>query len=391
MSCLAEGESREGLPPNLTLLPCHLRLPGAAVPVPAHQGPVDPALPAPDPGAGSGSGSSSPPPDRWACWACWPAGCWRCRFRPCSTRTSPSPSPATPGTTPWPRWWKAPCAGSTSAPSGSWCPASTTGTSCGPAATTAAKLELFRRGIDPADFHPRAGSRQFLRDYLGLGEGPVLLYTGRIAREKNLHLLKPLCEGLRRGGQPVNLVVAGDGPDLPELRQQLPGPGAGLTSRPSAARPSCRSSTAAPTCWSSPAARTPSAMSVLEAQACGLPAVVSDAGRPAGDHRRRRDRPRGPGRRPGGLAAQSWKHYWDWPKRTRWPTGSCASGLRPGRGSASTGASPCGNFSRRLPATSRSAGGGEGAAAHSGFHRFLTGSQSNANKSPSSYRPGGLP
>jgi glycosyltransferase involved in cell wall biosynthesis len=141
------------------------------------------------------------------------------------------------------------------------------------------KLELFRRGIDPADFHPRAGGREFLRDYLGLGEGPVLLYTGRIAREKNLHLLKPLCEGLRRGGHPVNLVVAGDGPDLPELRRSFRG-------QDWAFLPGRLPQTILPFFYSGadvlvfPSGADTFGMTVLEAQACGLPAVVSDSGGP---------------------------------------------------------------------------------------------------------------
>jgi glycosyltransferase involved in cell wall biosynthesis len=141
------------------------------------------------------------------------------------------------------------------------------------------KLELFRRGIDPADFHPQAGGRKYLRDHLGLADGPVLLYAGRIAREKNLHLLKPLCESLRRGGQPVNLVLAGDGPDLAELRKSF-------QDRGWAHFPGKVPHATLPFFYSGadllvfPSGADTFGMSVLEAQACGLPAVVSDAGGP---------------------------------------------------------------------------------------------------------------
>jgi glycosyltransferase involved in cell wall biosynthesis len=141
------------------------------------------------------------------------------------------------------------------------------------------KLELFRRGIDPADFHPLAGSRQFLLNYLGMGEGPVLLYTGRVAPEKNLHLLKPLCENLRRNGHRVNLVVAGDGPDLPALRSSFRG-------LDWAHFPGRVAHDILPFFYSGsdvlvfPSGSDTFGMSVLEAQACGLPAVVSDAGGP---------------------------------------------------------------------------------------------------------------
>jgi glycosyltransferase involved in cell wall biosynthesis len=141
------------------------------------------------------------------------------------------------------------------------------------------KLELFRRGIDPADFHPRAGGRQFLRDRLGLGEGFVLLFTGRIAPEKNLGLLKPLCEKLRRDGRQVNLVVAGDGPHLPELRASFRGADWAFF-------PGRLPQSLLPLCYSGadllvfPSGADTFGMSVLEAQACGLPAVVSDSGGP---------------------------------------------------------------------------------------------------------------
>jgi glycosyltransferase involved in cell wall biosynthesis len=141
------------------------------------------------------------------------------------------------------------------------------------------KLELFRRGIDPADFSPRAGGRQFLREYLGLGEGPVLLFSGRIAAEKNLKLLKPLCESLRRDGRRINLVVAGDGPELPELKASYRG-------ADWAYFPGRQPQSLLPLFYSGadllvfPSGADTYGMSVLEAQACGLPAVVSDAGGP---------------------------------------------------------------------------------------------------------------
>jgi len=143
----------------------------------------------------------------------------------------------------------------------------------------AGKLALFRRGVDLAEFHPHAGGRDFLRDYLGLAEGPVLLYAGRIAREKNLHLLKPLCERLRRSSRLVNLVVAGDGPGLEELRRSFRG-------KDWAFFPGCVPQKILPYFYSGadvlvfPSGADTFGMAVLEAQACGLPAVVSDAGGP---------------------------------------------------------------------------------------------------------------
>jgi glycosyltransferase involved in cell wall biosynthesis len=70
-----------------------------------------------------------------------------------------------------------------------------------------------------------AAARRAARARLGLaGSASVLLFAGRIAREKNLDLLLAALEILRRRRPEVELVIAGDGPDrarTEELAREL--------------------------------------------------------------------------------------------------------------------------------------------------------------------------
>lgn len=84
------------------------------------------------------------------------------------------------------------------------------------------RVGWWRRGVDCERFHPRyrnAEMRQRLTD--GHPNDVVLLYVGRLAPEKRLHLLKPLLE--RISG--TRLALIGDGPHrgyLEELFAGLP-------------------------------------------------------------------------------------------------------------------------------------------------------------------------
>jgi alpha-1,6-mannosyltransferase len=67
-------------------------------------------------------------------------------------------------------------------------------------------------GVDCAVFHPRRAQAGW-RTRLGLGDDDfVLLYAGRFAAEKNLHVL---VEATQRLGRHTTLVLIGDGPQVP--------------------------------------------------------------------------------------------------------------------------------------------------------------------------------
>jgi glycosyltransferase involved in cell wall biosynthesis len=74
-------------------------------------------------------------------------------------------------------------------------------------------IEVLMTGV-PIPPPAAAGERDIARARLGLsGTASVLLFAGRIAREKNLDLLLAALEILRRRRPEVELVIAGDGPD----------------------------------------------------------------------------------------------------------------------------------------------------------------------------------
>jgi len=82
------------------------------------------------------------------------------------------------------------------------------------------RLGLWPRGVDSDGFHPGKRSPSIRRE-MAPGAEVVLLYVGRIAPEKRVHLLLDAFPGIRRGAdRPVGLVLVGDGPALHELRDR---------------------------------------------------------------------------------------------------------------------------------------------------------------------------
>lgn len=73
------------------------------------------------------------------------------------------------------------------------------------------RLHHWGRGVDLAMFHPDVGA---CADYEGI-EGPIQLYVGRVAVEKNL-------EAFLKTDQPGTKVIVGDGPALSDLRARYP-------------------------------------------------------------------------------------------------------------------------------------------------------------------------
>ncbi len=80
-------------------------------------------------------------------------------------------------------------------------------------------LRYWGRGVDTALFHP--GKRDDLLRRR-LGQGPLLLYVGRLAPEKNLDVLFTALTLVRGAYKDAKLVLAGDGPLGPAIRRQPP-------------------------------------------------------------------------------------------------------------------------------------------------------------------------
>ena len=83
------------------------------------------------------------------------------------------------------------------------------------------QVEVWPRGVDAERYHPRNRSEEWRRSVKGAqGDGrPVVLYVGRLAREKNIDTLVALAR--RHTG--VHWVLVGDGPERAALGQALSG------------------------------------------------------------------------------------------------------------------------------------------------------------------------
>lgn len=83
------------------------------------------------------------------------------------------------------------------------------------------RLEVVGRGVDTTLFDPAKRSPA-LREQWGAGEGPVLLYVGRLAAEKNVTLALCAFEAVRLRRPSAAMVVVGDGPLRHRLEAEFP-------------------------------------------------------------------------------------------------------------------------------------------------------------------------
>lgn len=141
------------------------------------------------------------------------------------------------------------------------------------------KLRIFRRAVDSSVFYPRPDSRGILTSRHGVPKGYNLLYAGRISKEKNIGFLFELHERIIRNNPDTNLVLCGDGPQYEEYRNRY-------QSRERVSFLGRLDRSELPGIYSGadlflfPSTTDTFGMVVLEAQACGLPALVTDCGGP---------------------------------------------------------------------------------------------------------------
>ncbi len=144
---------------------------------------------------------------------------------------------------------------------------------------TRAKLGLFYRGIDASHFEPKREGREFIRSRIDIHDGINLIYAGRISRDKNISFLIESYRRLALRKQSTNLIIAGDGPYLEQLRAET----ADLKRVHYLGEIPHRM---LPLVYSGadilvfPSETDTFGMVVLEAQACGLPALVTNSGGP---------------------------------------------------------------------------------------------------------------
>lgn len=138
------------------------------------------------------------------------------------------------------------------------------------------KLRLLPRGLDTQLFHPAKRSPSFWRER-GLAEGEIgALFVGRISREKNLELLVAASRELEKRKTPVRFLFTGDGPFLKELRHLLPQ--AIFTG--ALGGEDLAVAYASADLFVFPSTTDTFGNVVIEAQASGLPCIVSDLGGP---------------------------------------------------------------------------------------------------------------
>ena len=145
-----------------------------------------------------------------------------------------------------------------------------------------AKIKLLPRGVDSVMFHPRKKETSFWKKY-GLKKNFTFLYAGRISREKNVeHLIESFLAMTEDQASLVesNLALCGDGPLLSELRNKY-------AQHKTICFTGCLESEDLAVAYASsdvfvfPSTTDTFGNVVLEAQASGLPAIVTHMGGPA--------------------------------------------------------------------------------------------------------------
>ncbi len=141
----------------------------------------------------------------------------------------------------------------------------------------AKRMSLLPRGVDAEFFHPGKRDPRFWSRF-GINGVFKFLYVGRVSREKNLDALMDSFAELLASGRHAQLVVVGDGPYLKELAGRHRRPEilfTGFLHGEDLAR-----AYAGADVFVFPSTTDTFGNVVLEAQAAGLPAIVSDRGGP---------------------------------------------------------------------------------------------------------------
>lgn len=137
-------------------------------------------------------------------------------------------------------------------------------------------LRIWPRGVDVDRFSPARRSAALRRQWQVDDRRPAILYAGRMSSEKGLSLISDMQRHLHRRAVAHRFIFAGDGPMRPEIEQQVPD---GVFLR-SISHDDVATAMASSDLFVFPSATDTFGNVVLEAQACGLPVLVSDRGGP---------------------------------------------------------------------------------------------------------------
>ncbi len=141
----------------------------------------------------------------------------------------------------------------------------------------AKKLRVMPRGVDMNRFSPDYRDETFWKPFDLEGDF-TFLYVGRVSQEKNLEALLDAFLGLREKGVNANLVIVGNGPQQNELKRKYHQKEILFTGYLTGSR--LAAAYASADAFVFPSTSDTFGNVVLEAQASGLPAVVTDRGGP---------------------------------------------------------------------------------------------------------------
>lgn len=138
------------------------------------------------------------------------------------------------------------------------------------------RIQIWSRGVDTEMFAPARRSEAIRRRWNVSDTCPAILYVGRISREKGLDMLPALQRRLKELGVRHRFILAGQGPMQQELSEKLDDAVfTGVLGREDVAV-----TFASADVFLFPSRTDTAGNVVLEAQASGLPVLVSDAGGP---------------------------------------------------------------------------------------------------------------
>jgi glycosyltransferase involved in cell wall biosynthesis len=138
------------------------------------------------------------------------------------------------------------------------------------------KLKILPRGLDTELFTPARREPAFWEKFVASNGQVRLLYVGRISREKDLDILANTYRHLRDEGLPVQLFVVGHGPYSQGLSELLPD--AVFTGYLTGIE--LATAYASADVFAFPSTTDTFGNVIIEAQASGVPVVVSDSGGP---------------------------------------------------------------------------------------------------------------
>jgi glycosyltransferase involved in cell wall biosynthesis len=138
------------------------------------------------------------------------------------------------------------------------------------------RLRILPRGLDTHLFHPSKRDRRFW-EARGLREGELaMLFVGRVSKEKNLDLLVTATRRLAESQTPVRPIIVGDGPYMSEMKRHL---GDAIFTGYLDGEDLARAYASADF-FVFPSTTDTFGNVILEAQASGIPVIVSDIGGP---------------------------------------------------------------------------------------------------------------